>query len=62
MEDTGEMSDAKKKPLRKIPKTIYITYPHKKIPMYVLSNWKEKNPGYQVELWDKQECESLCGI
>jgi hypothetical protein len=36
--------------------TIRLTYGTKRVPDYVVGNWKRLNPGFDVELYDDDEC------
>jgi mannosyltransferase OCH1-like enzyme len=39
-----------------IPKKIFLCYKTKKIPDYVMSNWKEVYPDYKIFLYDDNDC------
>ena len=39
-----------------IPKKIYITSKTKSIPEYVINNWKQLNPTYEIIHYDNEEC------
>ena len=41
---------------KQIPKLIYLSYKTKKIPDYVIKNWKMLNPEYEVKLYDNDDC------
>lgn len=42
-----------------IPKNIYLCYKTKKIPKFVISNWKKLNPEYNVILYDDKDCKNF---
>jgi mannosyltransferase OCH1-like enzyme len=42
-----------------IPKVIYLSYKTKNIPEYVIKNWKKLNPGYEVKLYDNDDCKNF---
>jgi hypothetical protein len=39
-----------------IPKVIYLSYKTKKIPDYIIPNWKKLYPDYEVKLYDNNDC------
>jgi mannosyltransferase OCH1-like enzyme len=42
-----------------IPKVIYLSYKTKDIPSYILENWTRLNPGYEVKLYDNDDCKKF---
>jgi mannosyltransferase OCH1-like enzyme len=42
-----------------IPKVIYITYKDNNIPDYIIPNWKNMNPDYQVKFFTDEDCEKF---
>lgn len=42
-----------------IPKIIYLSYKTKNIPDYVIKNWKNLNPEYEVKLYDNEDCKNF---
>lgn len=43
-------------PNTNIPKNIYMCFKHKNIPDKVINNWKKLNPGYNIYLFNDDEC------
>ena len=41
---------------REIPKIIHLCYKTKNIPDFILKNWKELNPDYEIILYDNNDC------
>lgn len=42
--------------INSIPKVIYLSYKTKNIPDYVMRNWKNLNPEYEIKLYDNDDC------
>lgn len=51
--------DGRRSASEKIPKKIFITYKHKRIPSKVVSNLRNLNPGFSVTFFDDRECGSF---
>jgi mannosyltransferase OCH1-like enzyme len=39
-----------------IPKVIYLSYKTKNIPNYIIPNWQKIYPGYEIKLYDNEDC------
>jgi mannosyltransferase OCH1-like enzyme len=42
-----------------IPKKIFLSYKTKNIPEYILKNWSSLNPGYEINLYDNDDCKQF---
>ena len=45
--------------VKTIPKVLYLSYKTKDIPSYIIDNWKNLNPEYEIYLYDNDDCRNF---